>query len=145
LGFEHDVYEARVACASGATVEVELCNMREESAGFGLTKRIRLNQGEARLEVHYLLPESLGNISVDLALSPDYLNLLRHGRALLKPFQENGARGWSAGSTAVWVREKDGGPLSWSEPFPDESGHKASFRISTSNREFTFSIGVTRT
>jgi Glycosyl hydrolase family 57 len=144
LGHEHDAYEARIVCADAATVDIKLHNVQVGSAASGLTKRIRLNQGEACFEVHYSLPERVKKISVDLALSPDYLNLLRHGRALLKPFKENGARGWSAGSTAVWICEQDGGPLSWSEPFPNESGHKASFRVSTSNREFTFSIGVSR-
>jgi hypothetical protein len=142
--FEHDAYQAHMRCADGATADVELQNIEIPSAVNGLVKRMRLSRGESRLEVHYAVPESIGVLSVDFALSPDYLNLLRYGRALLTPFEEGRARGWSANSTAVWVREEQGGPLSWSRPFPDDTGHKASLRLSTFHKEFTISIGVTK-
>jgi Glycosyl hydrolase family 57 len=144
LGFEHDAYQACTCCADGTSVDVELQNIEVQSTARGLTKRMHLSHGEGRLEVCYALPESVEAISVDFALSPDYLNLLRYGRAVLVPFEEGRSRGWSANSTAVWVREEEGGPLSWSRPFPDEAGHKASLRISTFNRKFTISIGVSR-
>ena len=144
FGFEHDGYQVRIYRCEGTTVDVELRNIEARSAGFGLTKRIHLSYGESRLQVGYSVPESVGTMFVDVALSPDYLNLLRYGRALLVPFEEGESRGWSANSTAVWVREEEGGPLSWSRPFPDNAGHKASLRLSTSHREFTISIGVSR-
>jgi hypothetical protein len=144
LGFEHDAYHARIYCPCGTTVEVELEDVEERSVARGLTKRMHLSHGESRLAVCYAVPESVGAISVDFALSPDYLNLLRYGRALLNPFEKGGLRGWSANSTAVWVREEEGGPLSWSLPFPDNTGHKASLRISTFNKKFAISIGVTK-
>jgi len=95
------------------------------------------------MEVCYAVPESIEAISVDFALSPDYLNLLRYRRSVLAPFEEGRSRGWSANSTAVWVREEEGGPLLWSRPSPDD-GHKASVRLSTLNKKFTISIGVSR-
>jgi hypothetical protein len=121
-----------------------LRNAEAQSAAWGLRKRIRLTLGERRLEVRYVLPESLEGIAIDFALSPDYLNLLRYGRAMLAPYERDGARGWSCDSTSVWVRVDEGGPLVWSEPYPKEGGHKASLRGSTSVREFTISIGVSR-
>lgn len=144
FGFEHDDYRACIYHGAGTTIDVELQNIELRSAGLGLTKRMRLSHGEGRLEVRYTVPESVGAISVDFALSPDYLNLLRYGSALLAPFEEGRSRGWSANSTAVWVREEEGGPLSWSRPFPDNAGHKASIRLSTLQRQFTISIGVSR-
>jgi starch synthase len=144
LGFEHDAYQARVDRTDGITVDVELQNMEARSAGRGLTKRMRLSQGESRLEVRYAVPESVQEIAVGFAFSPDYLNLLRYGRALLTPFEEGRSYGWSANSTTVWVREEEGGRLLWSRPFHDDAGHKACLRLSTSNREFTISIGVSR-
>jgi hypothetical protein len=144
-GYEHDEYEPRIAHGCGSTVEVELQNIEACSLVRGLLKHIRLTQGENRLRVSYSIPEGVGEISVDFAFSPDYLNLLRYGRTLLIPFQERGALGWSANSTAVWVREEECGPLWWSRPFSDEPGHKASLRLSTLNRKFTISIGVSRT
>jgi len=144
LGMEHDSYDVLNGLSDGPTVEVELQNAEVSSIGYGLTKRIRLSPGEARIEVRYCLPESLQDISIDFALSPDYLNLLRHGRALLNPFVNGEARGSSAGSTAVWIRAEEGSVFSWREPFSDEGGHKATFRVTTSNRCFSVSIGVTR-
>jgi hypothetical protein len=144
LGMEHDAYEVIRRVFDGTCVDIELRNAEPSSRGFGLIKRIRLSQGESRIEVCYSLPEPLESISTDFALSPDYLNLLRHGRALLKPFTAGQARGWSANSTAVWVREEEGASLSWCEPFLDEAGHKRTFRVTTSNKNFSLSIGVTR-
>jgi hypothetical protein len=130
--------------SDGPAVDVELQNAEASSQGFGLIKRIRLAPGDARLQVSYSLPENLEGISIDFSLSPDYLNLLRQGRAAMKRYESGKARGWSANSTAVWVREEQGTSLVWSEPFPDEGGHKATFRVSSSNRNFSLSIGVTR-
>jgi Glycosyl hydrolase family 57 len=144
LGFEHDRYRARIYCPSGDTVDSEIENVESRSAARGLTKRIHLSHGESRLHVCYAVPESLAALSVDFALSPDYLNLLRYGRALLTRFEKDGFRGWSANSIAVWVREEEGGPLSWSLPFPDNVGHKACQRLSTTNNKFAISIGVTK-
>jgi hypothetical protein len=144
LGMEHDAYDVLNGLSDGPVVEVELQNAELSSKGFGLIKHIRLLQGEARIEARYSLPESLEGISIDFALSPDYLNLLRHGRALLKPFVNGEARGWSASSTSVWVRAEDGSAFSWREPFPDEGGHKATFRLTTSDKCFSVSIGVSR-
>ncbi|MBZ5659465.1 MAG: hypothetical protein LAO08_03590 [Acidobacteriia bacterium] len=143
-GMEHDAYEVLRGLSDGPVVDVDLQNAEASSSGFGLIKRIRLAQGEARIQVSYSLPESLEGISIDFSLSPDYLNLLRQGRALLKPYENGAARGWSADSTAVWIRQEQGASLAWSEPFPDEGGHKATFRVTTSNRNFSLSIGVTR-
>lgn len=146
LGFEHDNYESHIYCAHcSSTVDVELQNMEAQSRSRGLRKRIHLTQGESRLQVCYEIPEAVGGISVDFALSPDYLSLLRFGRALLSPFEEGRTIGWRTNSTAVWVREDGGGPLSWSRPYPNEGGHKASLRLSTFNTNFTISIGVSRT
>lgn len=144
LGMEHDAYDLQINAGDGPCVEVELQNSEERSRGYGLVKRLRLAQGEARIEVSYVLPEFLDAISVDFALSPDYLNLLRQGRELLKPFMDRDARGCSADSTAVWIREEKCTGLSWCEPFPDEAGHKATFRATSSSRTFSVSIGVNR-
>ncbi len=144
LGLEHDAYQVHVYRADDTTIDVELENIQRNSVGLGLRKRLYLSYGEGRLQVCYELPERLEAISVDFAFSPDYLNLLRYGCALLTPFEESGSRGWSANSTAVWVREEEGSSLSWSRPFPENFGHKASLRLSTCAREFTMSIGVSR-
>ena len=144
LGMEHDPYEVLSEMSDGQTVVIELRNDEAGSLGYGLIKRIRLSQGQAKIEVSYSLPESMNAISIDFALSPDYLNLLRHGRTQLKPFGNGHARGWCANSTAVWVRGEEGACLTWCEPFPEEGGHKATYRVTTSSRNFSLSIGVTR-
>jgi hypothetical protein len=144
VGLEHDAYHVRIHCAQGSRVEVELVNVEPQSAGSSLSKRIALRHGDSFLEVHYAVPECLSAISVDFALSPDYLNLLRYGRAILRAFEQDRAQGWSANSIAVWVREEGEGEFSWSRPLPEHNGHKACLRLSTGSRQFTVSIGVTR-
>lgn len=144
FGMQHDAYSVRIVCAKGAATEVELQNVQPDSKGLGLIKRIHLAYGEARIGVHYALPKAVEEISIDFALSPDYLSLLRYGRALLKLLVQDETRGWSANSTAVWVRCELGPSLRWCEPYPDEGGHKATLRASVSDREFTLSIGVSR-
>ena len=109
LGMEHDAYDVLNGLSDGPVVEVELQNAELSSKGFGLIKHIRLLQGEARIEARYSLPESLEGISIDFALSPDYLNLLRHGRALPKPFVNGEARGWSA----ILVQPVRHAPRNW--------------------------------
>jgi Glycosyl hydrolase family 57 len=144
VGFEHDACQVRIKVAEGKRVDIELENIELQSAGNGLIKRIQLTHDESRLEVDYTVPQSVPGISVDFALSPDYLNLLRYGRTLLIPFEQAGARGWSANSIAVWVRGEGNSALSWSDPCPEHRGHKASLRLSSSNSKFAISIGVTR-
>jgi hypothetical protein len=144
LGMENDLYEVAKTVVDDTTVGVELRNIQANSMGYGLIKRARLSQGEARIELGYSLPHSLKNVSVDFALSPDYLSLLRGGRSLLKPFAEGEARGWSANSTAVWVSPEQGASIQWSEPYRNEAGHKATLRVSSSDNVFALSIGVTR-
>jgi hypothetical protein len=143
-GMEHDAYQVAEVPEDGSAVEIAMQNTEAGSRGFGLIKKIRLVQGEARLQVSYFLPKRLKEISIDCSLSPDYLNLLRQGRSLLQPYRNGRARGWSAGSTAVWIRGEKGASLKWSEPYPDEGGHKATFRITTCKKNFSLSIGVTR-
>lgn len=142
-GMEHDAYRVQIARA-GSDIEVELTNIEPNSKGLGLIKKIRLASGQPHLGVEYRLPGPLTEISVDFSLSPDYLSLLRYGHALMKPYEEKGAMGWMAGSTAVWVRGENAAPLHWCQPYENEGGHKATLRASTSCREFAISIGVTR-
>jgi hypothetical protein len=143
-GMEHDSYQLVKNQAEGTAAEVELQNTQTGSRGFGLIKKVRLARGEARLRISYSLPKHMKDISIDFSLSPDYLNLLRQGRSLLKPYKNGAARGCSADSTAVWIRGEMGASLKWSEPCGNEGGHKATFRVSTAKRKFSFSIGVTR-
>jgi hypothetical protein len=144
VGMEHDAYEVEMGQSDGSVLDLKLQNSDVNSRGCGLVKRIHFSQGEARIEVSYSLPESLPEISIDFALSPDYLNLLRLGRSCLKPFEIGQGRGWCVDSTAVWVREEENSALVWHEPSSSEGGHKATLRVTTSNRIFSLSIGVTR-
>lgn len=143
-GMEHDAYAVQIESTKGAVVEVELKNVQIASKGMGLTKRIHLESSESSLGISYSIPESVGEISIGFAFSPDYLSLLRYGSSRLRLFTNGTKRGCTVNSTTVWVRAEDGAPIAWREPHPQEGGHKATWQASVSSRAFSLSIGVSR-
>lgn len=144
LRMENDAYAVRIVSTDGAAVEVELTNIETASHGNGLVKRIRLAAGKPEITASYSLPESMKEISIDFAFSPDYLTLLRYGSSMLRVFVKDQLHGCTANSTTVWVKGEDTAGIAWSEPNPVEGGHKSTWRASVSRTDFSFSIGVSR-
>ena len=141
VGFEHDTYECSVIEESGEKAIVRLVNTTEASAAQGLTKEFCLGANATELRVRYQLPESLDKLKTEIALSPDYLGLLRNGSAELKPLKERGVRGYSHGTTAVWVKAQSGGPR-WLRPYQEKCGHACMVRLGSTSREFEIALGT---
>ena len=143
VGFEHDSYTARIVVADGSAVHAQLRNDQANSPAFGLTKDFYLSSHKnSALRVAYSLPENLSELSVEFGLSPDYLNLLRRGRSILRSHARAGARGWATETVAVWVKPEHCTSFQWTKPYQDEFGHGRAIRLSVAGRQFGVSIGV---
>ncbi len=143
VGFEHDPCEPIVLLANGPAAHARLQNNCLASAGYGLAKDVILSSyANNVLTVEYTLPENLPSLSVEFGFSPDYLNLLRNGRASLKPYDAPGARGWRTGATAIWMIPENGGHVAWAKPYQEEFGHGCLSRLSSSAKRFSLSIGI---
>lgn len=146
VGFEHDSYTVDIVVAEGGSVCARLRNDQTNSRAFGLVKELRLSTYQDHtLQVEYSLPETLRTLDVEFGLSPDYLNLLRKGRSILKAHQKKDARGCSTDSVAVWVTPTDSLPSRWTKPYQRDFGHGRALRLSVEERHFGLVIGVERT
>ena len=146
VGFEHDSYVADIVVAEGAGVCAVLRTDETNSRAFGLVKELRLSTYQDHtLQVEYSLPETLRTLDVEFGLSPDYLNLLRKGRSILKAHQKKDARGWSTDSVAVWVTPADSGASRWTQPYQVDFGHGCTLRLSVEETHFALAIGVETT
>jgi starch synthase len=144
-GFEHDIFAAHVCCERGETVRVELSNQQPHSDAMGLKKEITLTQGQSALQIDYTLPEKLRALTVEFALSPDYLSLLRYGSKVMKACSQDGSRGWSALGTTVRVKPERCKSYTWSTPYREDFGHKASLRLAAAGPQFRVWIELERT
>jgi hypothetical protein len=143
IGFEHDPHEPTIILAQGPAAHARLWNKQPDSAAHDLAKDVLLSSYESNvLTVDYTLPAALSGISVEFGLSPDYLNLLRRGRSILKSYDCAGVRGWTTETTAVWVKPEHCTSFQWSKPSQEEFGHGRAIRLSVAERQFRVSVGV---
>ena len=142
VGFEHDAYEASVLTADGPRVVAALHNRQDQSQAHGLLKELCLVNGENALLVEYTLPRALPALTLEFGLSPDYLNLLRHGRPLLRESVNDGTRSWSANGTSVWVKPESARKIFWSQPADRQPGHVTVNRLAVATGRFKIQIGV---
>jgi hypothetical protein len=142
VGWEHDSYAVEIVDADGGA-RARLRNEQTNSRAFGLVKEFHLSSYQApTLHVEYTLPENLPGLNVEFGLSPDYLSLLRRGRSILRPYDRDGARGWSTDSVAVWVKPAHCVASRWTKPYQYEFGHGCTLRLSIEGRQFGVVIGV---
>jgi len=133
VGFENDRYECTIE-SQGELAVAKLTNVEAGSRARGLQKLISFDGGTPSVRVKYRLPRGLDRISVECALSPDYLALLRGGAGVLTTIEERNARGFEANGMSVRV-ECDAG-CEWEEPVQEWIGHARTIRVGTSRREF---------
>jgi hypothetical protein len=107
-----------------------------------LRKELCLVNGENALLVEYTLPPGLPSLMLDFGFSPDYLNLLRHGRRLLRESVNNGTRACSANGTSVWVKSDGASQISWSQSADRQPGHVVVNRLAVAANKSKIQIGV---
>lgn len=136
VGHENDRYRVRRRRATPELAEVVLVNAS------GMAKVFRLAAKGRSIEVEYRLPAIPERFRVECALSPDYLALLRHGRARLRRARRDGKRGWQNSDAAAWVQPKPGDPVLWDEPLKAEAGHALVLCVAAYGKLFTLRVGV---
>ncbi|MGH9037829.1 MAG: hypothetical protein ACRD0O_18885 [Acidimicrobiia bacterium] len=142
VGHENERWELAATRTRDGAVEAELRNVEAGSPLFGSTKRLRLRPGAAHLDVAYELADAPERFRLELGLSPDYLTLLREGRAAVRPLHAGRRRGFAAGAAAVWVELPDDQPLVW-EPAPARpAGHVLVLRVAAYRPSFALRLGV---
>ena len=142
IGFENDQYEATIAVAHAPGIEARLVNVCRESRAFGLTKIIRLSGQDCEVEITYDLPVNLNEIVVECGFSPDYLNLLRHGRRFFREHAESSVRGYSNDGIGVWLRLDGDKSAVLDGAGPREFGHGYAVRVRVSRTRSTLLIGA---
>jgi hypothetical protein len=142
VGHENERWEVATRVLAGGAVEAELRNVEAGSPLLGSTKRVRLGPDDDHLDVAYDLVEASERFRVELGLSPDYLVLLREGRATVTAVHDGRRRGFAAGAAEVWVELPQGQPLVWEAPPPRPAGHVLVLRVAAWRPSFGFRLGV---
>ncbi len=149
VGYEHDRFEVTQIERSSlakerAEIRISLQDVQKNSRAFGLTKKISLMQNEPIIRLDYSLPPQLTDFSTEIGLSPDYMQLLKCGRAEVVEFRpKTNIRGWSNKGVSVWAGYyNDTSSVFWDNPGQAMFGHGYMLRITSLDRFFSVSIGV---
>jgi hypothetical protein len=137
VGFENDEYSCEIE-ERGETVVVKLVNVERSSRARGLEKVITIEADQPRIRVRYRLPKKLPRLSVECALSPDYLELLRSGARVLRPVEESDVRGFEVNGVSVCVECQPG--CKWEPAAQEVIGHGRTLRLGSSGKEFELTI-----
>jgi hypothetical protein len=143
VGHENDRHRVLSLRRNAGSVCVVLVNVQEGSPLWGVRKTLTLRRGAHQLEVVYDLPTQVDSLAVECALSPDYLLLLRGGRANLERVPITGAdvRAFRAGQTTAWLRLTAGDPVIWDRPEQPKCGHAVVVRVLGYGRRFQLDLG----
>ncbi len=143
-GGENDRFESLLMeDANGAAARAALFNREEKSRLFGLEKRVRLVRDASEIEVRYRFPPDLESVTVECGFSPDYLHLLRFGRAAFREYADRNLRAYSNHGVSVWARLEHGGEAVFGQK-SREFGHGCSVEIH-GRKNFMMWIGTGRT
>lgn len=134
VDFESDEYSCEIL-EQGDEALVRLINVQQDSAARGLIKTYRFTASHTSLTVAYRLPETLDRLSVECALSPDYLQLLRRGSTELVCT----TNGCAMGQVQIVLEPSPGAAF---EPAPQCAAHARTFRIASSQRDFQVTLRV---
>lgn len=141
VGYEGDRWRVQTIRSDGDVADVVLVNAETDSPLFGARKRFRLRAGRSAVDVAYRLPSRPERLRIEIALSPDYLALLRTGRGVLRRIRGARRRGWSNGDASVWVALRRDDPTLWDVPPAAECGHGKVLCVGAYGRRFAFRIG----
>ncbi len=142
VGHEHDRYEPLELHADDAGAEIKLINSAPTGGLAGAAKIVRLAADARYLEVEYRLPFTPERFSVEFALSPNYLDLLRQGRRGVRALRRGLARGWRNGECQVWVQLLADQPALWDIPNSPECGHGLLLRVTAYGPVMRLRLGV---
>ena len=142
VGYESDAWEVVETVRDAEGFRVVLVDVEAGSPLAGSTKTFRMPDEGAALRVEYALTDRVPGLLVDVALSPDYLRLLREGRAPLTPLRDperDRWRGWAAGDVGVWLEPEPGGPVVW-DASAASCGHAEVLRVAAYGPRFAVTL-----
>jgi hypothetical protein len=137
VGFENDQYSCEIL-QQGDRAIARLTNIEKGSTARGLVKEYEVGASDSSLTVRYRLPAALKALSVECALSPDYLALLRNGSEILRTVESGNCRGFSAGNVSVTLEASRS--LKWEKPKQEHIGHGRTLRAGSKTREFELTL-----
>jgi len=142
VGHEHDQYQVTIFNGEGQEACLSLRNVQPGSSLYGGEKQIRLSADAGHITVSYIVPQGLWQLSTEVCLSPNYYNLLRHGRASIAAFNGPDWRGWSNAGARAWARIDLRQSTIWDKPHQSECGHGLNLRITSFSKNFNIELGV---
>ena len=141
VGFENDEYRYDIL-QQGDRASIELINVERTSRALGLKKTYVMDAEQPLLSVRYRLPAKLKEISIECALSPDHLSLLRHGSEIITPVDGRRRRGFATPQVAVAVEPAP--DAHWEQPPQECIGHGRTLRLKVTCTEFELKLQVWR-
>jgi len=142
VGFEHDSYEVIGLAVTPSAACVTMVNTTGSSPLRGATKSVLVSAGATSLAVRYQLSPQVPTLRVDACLSPDYLSLLRDGRAGVQGRAGSYFRGARNGATSVWVATVPGEQTEWAPADRPEAGHGFIVRVQGQSPRFHLAVGA---
>jgi len=139
VGFENDEYSCRIVVQARRVVAC-LTNIEKNSDARGLEKIYEFTSSEPLLTVRYRMPKGLKEISIECALSPDYLALLRHGSQIMTTVNGSRSRGFATPEVSVAVEPGKG--VRWRRALQEWIGHGRTLCLTASAREFELKLRV---
>jgi hypothetical protein len=142
--FEHDKYKIHSLSANKQRTELILMNNQKDSPAFGLIKRFTIEHHSSQIHASYeQIPPSILPLSLDIGLSPDYLQLLRNGRRNILPYQHKNRKGFQNGNLIAWMEPKSN-HINWIFPRNPIFGHGfcLSFHITSSSAALCLGIAT---
>ncbi len=139
VGFENDQYCCDVL-EEGNLAVVRLINIERNSIARGLEKFYVFDATQPVLTVRYRLPAKLKELSIECALSPDYLTLLRNGSEIIETVNGGGKKGFATRDVAIAIEPAADGR--WDKPLQEWIGHGRTLRFVVAQREFELRMRV---
>jgi hypothetical protein len=138
VGFENDRYSCEIM-EQGDQAVIRLVNLESDSPALGLEKTFTFDARQPVLTVRYHLPLTLDRISIDCALSPDYLTLLRRGSEVMTMINGK-VRGFSTQGLKIVVEPAV--DAHWDKPEQEWIGHARTVRMTSAAREFEVNLRI---
>ncbi len=140
-GFEHDHYAAEAGTGAGGAF-VEMVDTEPSGPLAGARKLVTLGPRSRALAICYRWNDEVTGLAVVSCLSPDYLGLLREGRAGLSRVGTGRWRGARRDGVVVWQALATGEPTEWERPAHAESGHGLVVRARAHTPHFHLALGA---
>jgi hypothetical protein len=141
VGLEHVVYAPAGVDRDDDHAIVRLVPTAGRGRPVVAAKTMLLAAGAPALVAQYELAATGTRFTTELCLSPDYLGLLREGRAGLQRTRGVRWRGAEHADVHVWAARAEGEPTAWTRPARPTAGHGVNLRLAARSARFRVVVG----